>query len=45
MDFFDILAFLADFSEQDPAADINGDGLWDFFDVQDYLAAFSAGCP
>jgi len=45
LDFFDVLAFLQAFSNQDPAADINSDGLWDFFDVLAFLQAFSAGCP
>ncbi len=27
------------------AADLNGDGLLDFFDVLEFLNAFTAGCP
>ncbi|MBX3321910.1 MAG: hypothetical protein KF757_02855 [Phycisphaeraceae bacterium] len=45
LDFFDVSAFLAAFSAQNPAADLNNDGNFDFFDVQIYLAAFAAGCP
>jgi hypothetical protein len=45
LDFFDVSAFLAAFSAQDPAADIVDDDIFDFFDVSAYLAAFSAGCP
>jgi len=29
----------------DAAADINGDGSYDFFDVSAFLSAFAAGCP
>ncbi|MEX0876692.1 MAG: S8 family serine peptidase [Phycisphaerales bacterium] len=45
LDFFDISAFLAAFSDQDPAADFNDDGLIDFFDISGFLNAFNAGCP
>jgi probable HAF family extracellular repeat protein len=45
LDFFDVAAFLAAFSAQDPIADLTGDGIFDFFDVAAYLADFSAGCP
>ncbi len=45
LDFFDVSAFLAAFSAQDPAADFDGNGSWDFFDVSAFLGAFSAGCP
>jgi len=45
LDFFDLSAFLAAFSAQDPSADFNGDGAFDFFDVSTYLNLFSAGCP
>ena len=44
LDFFDVQAFLADFSAQNPDADLNGDGNFDFFDVQIYLGIVSAGC-
>jgi Immunoglobulin I-set domain/Kelch motif len=45
LDFFDVAAYLAQFSAGDLAADLNGDGLLDFFDVSAFLSAFSAGCP
>jgi len=45
LDFFDISAFLAAFSSNDPAADFNADGMFDFFDVSAFLGAFAAGCP
>lgn len=45
LDFFDIAAFLDDFSTHNPAADLTDDGLFDFFDVSAFLAAFSNGCP
>jgi hypothetical protein len=44
LDFFDILAFLQLFSSEDPAADWNGDHVFNFFDVSAYLSAFSDGC-
>ncbi|MGV6814149.1 MAG: matrixin family metalloprotease [Phycisphaerales bacterium] len=45
LDFFDVSAFLAAFSAQQPDGDFNNDGLYNFFDVSDFLGAFSAGCP
>ncbi len=45
LDFFDVSAFLAAFTNNDASADVNGDGSFDFFDVSGFLAAFSAGCP
>ncbi len=45
LDFFDVAAYLAQFSAGDLAADLNGDGLLDFFDVSAFLSLFSAGCP
>ncbi len=45
LDFFDVAAFLGQFSAGDPAADFNNDSVLDFFDVAGYLSAFSAGCP
>jgi subtilase family protein len=45
LDFFDVQAFLADFSAMAAAADINNDGSFDFFDIQEFLNMFSAGCP
>ncbi len=40
-DFFDVSAFLNDFSAQNPAADLNTDCGFDFFDVQQFLNEFS----
>jgi hypothetical protein len=45
LNFFDVRAFLALFTAQDPAADFNGDGLFNFVDVSDFVDAFVAGCP
>ena len=45
LNFFDVSAFLAAFSAQEPAADFTGDGLFNFFDVSAFLSMFSAGCP
>lgn len=45
VDFFDISAFLAGFSSNDPAADITGDAQWDFFDISAFLSNYAAGCP
>jgi len=33
------------FQTQDPRADYNADGLFNFFDFSEYLTAFNAGCP
>jgi len=44
LDFFDVSAFLAAFSNQEALADWNADGVWDFFDVAAYLYAFATGC-
>lgn len=45
LDFFDVLAFLQDFSQGMERADLNGDGVLNFFDVMLFLQEFSAGCP
>lgn len=45
LDFFDVSAFLAEFSAQTPQADLTGDGSYDFFDISAFLTAFAAGCP
>jgi hypothetical protein len=51
LNFLDVSAYLAAFSQQDPSADFAGnpdgtpDGLFNFADISSYLAAFSAGCP
>ena len=41
----DIAAYLALFNAQDDAADLNDDGLLNFFDLSTYLNLFNAGCP
>ncbi|MFG0247000.1 MAG: GC-type dockerin domain-anchored protein [Phycisphaerales bacterium JB052] len=45
LNFFDVSAFLAAFSNADPVADFNGDGMYNFFDISAFLTVFSAGCP
>lgn len=45
LNFFDISAFLSMFAQQDPGADVNGDGQFNFFDLSEFLGAFQAGCP
>lgn len=45
LDFFDIQAFLAAFSNNEQSADVVDDEVFNFFDIQYFLAAFSAGCP
>ncbi|GAB4386347.1 MAG: hypothetical protein Kow0022_15040 [Phycisphaerales bacterium] len=44
LNFFDVAAFLDDFSSQQPAADLTGDGELNFFDVAEFLSLFSNGC-
>lgn len=45
LDVFDVLAYLASFDAQDPAADLASPSGFDVFDVLAYLAVFDAGCP
>lgn len=45
LDFFDVLAFLEAFDNQDPVADFSADGVFDFFDVLEFLDQFANGCP
>lgn len=45
LDFFDVLAFLQAFADQNPAADLNADGQFDFFDVIAFLGLVDDGCP
>ena len=46
LNFFDVSAFIALFSANDPAADIAAPfGQLNFFDVSAFIQAFSAGCP
>lgn len=41
----DFIAFLADWSAQNPRADLNDDGLISTIDFLAYLNAYAAGCP
>ncbi len=45
LNFFDVSAFLTAFGNQDPAADMDGDGNFNFLDVSDFLSTFGQGCP
>ncbi|MGV6814811.1 MAG: GC-type dockerin domain-anchored protein [Phycisphaerales bacterium] len=42
-DFFDVSAFLSDFTSGTLDADLSGDCVLDFFDVSAFLSAFAAG--
>jgi hypothetical protein len=44
LNFFDISQFLARFAAQDPRADLNNDGIHNFFDVSILLQLYSNGC-
>lgn len=45
LNFFDVAAFLTEFTAIDPIADFTGDGSINFFDVAAFLTEFTAGCP
>lgn len=46
LNFFDVSAFIAAYSANDPIADLSEPaGDWNFFDVSAFLQLFSAGCP
>ncbi len=45
LDFFDMQAFLAAYGNEDPSADLTGDGEWDGFDISAFTTAYNAGCP
>ncbi len=45
LDYMDVSAFLAIFQARGLAADWNGDGAWNFFDVSGFLEDYLAGCP
>jgi cytochrome c peroxidase len=46
VDFFDLAAFLAAYSAQQPAADLSAPvGVFNFFDVAAFVTAFNTGCP
>ncbi len=45
LDFFDIAAFISDYSAQNPGADFNNDNNIDFFDIAEFIGSYSQGCP
>ncbi len=46
LNFFDLAAYLALFTNSDPAADLAPPfGVLNFFDLSAYLVLFNAGCP
>lgn len=46
LNFFDVLAFIGAFNDQDPSVDFAEPiGSFNFFDVVEYLNLFNAGCP
>ena len=45
LDLSDITAFVGAFTTQDPAGDLNGDGIYDLSDITAFVDAFLAGCP
>ena len=45
MDFYDVLAYLSLLAASNPQADLNGDGVIDFFDILVFLNYFNGGCP
>jgi WD40 repeat protein len=45
LDFFDIIGYLNSFSQQEPWADLTGDGRYNFFDFSAFVSGFAGGCP
>ncbi len=45
LDFSDALTFLEAFNTQQPEADLNGDGHFNFFDISSFLISYVDGCP
>jgi len=46
LNFFDVVAYITAFNNQDPIADFAAPaGVFNFFDLVAYLDAFNAGCP
>lgn len=45
LDIFDVTEFLTLYNAADPYADWNGDGTFNFFDVDGFLDDFAEGCP
>lgn len=44
-EFADVQAYLVAYSNDDLAADTNCDEMLDFYDLQEFLSLYSAGCP
>mgnify|MGYP003630153182 CR=1 FL=1 len=42
---FDVSAFTSAWSNNEASADLNGDGIWNFFDLSVFMISYSAGCP
>jgi hypothetical protein len=45
INFFDVSAFLAAFTDQSGQADLAYDGEFNFFDVSIFLQLYAQGCP
>lgn len=45
LDVLDVLEFIDALLAGDQSADRDGDGMWTFFDLVDYIDEFAAGCP
>lgn len=45
INFFDVSLLLIGYQAQDPLADWNGDGAWDYFDVSGFIMDYFVGCP
>ena len=45
LDSADAFAFIKALSAQNPAADLNNDQYWNYFDISAFLQSFLAGCP
>ncbi len=41
----DVTAYLTAYMNSNPTADLNGDGVLNFFDVSVFLSLYQAGCP
>ncbi len=46
LDVFDVFVYIEQYLGQDPASDLAAPfGVWNFFDVQEFLRLFGVGCP
>ena len=45
LNFFDVSAFLSNYTAQDPSADYDNNGGFDFFDISLFLGLYNFGCP